>query len=138
MDRVAAARRRSGSRGEALAARHLEALGWEILGSRVRVGRDEIDLLAVEPGPPRTLVLVEVRTRTTSRFGSPEESLDRRKLARLYRAAFELRSRGTLADGRPLPELPWRVDLIAVDDAPALDREAGGVAIRHLRALEPG
>ena len=137
MDRAAAARRHSGLRGESLAARHLEALGWEILAARVRVGRDEIDLLAVEPGPPRTLVVVEVRTRTTARCGTPEESVDRRKIRRLYRAWFALRALGRLPDGRALPVLPWRVDLLAIDDAPALDRGAGGVTFRHLRGLEP-
>ena len=63
--------------------------------------------------------------------------MDRRKVARLYRAAAGLRSIGVLPDGRALPAHPWRVDLVAVDDAPAIGPGAGGPAIRHLRALEP-
>ena len=137
-DRLARSRRASGERGERLAAGYLETLGWTVLASRVRVGRDEIDLLALEPGPPAWLVVVEVRMRSSSRYGSPEESVDRRKVARLYRAAAGLRAMGTLPDGRPLPARPWRVDLVAVDDAPAIGPGAGGPAIRHLRALEPG
>jgi putative endonuclease len=135
---LARRRHRSGERGEALAAGHLRSIGWEVLGTRVRVGRDEIDLLAVEPGPPRAIVVVEVRTRATSRFGTPEESVDRRKVARLYRAAAALRARGCLSDGTAIPSLTWRVDLLAVDDAPALGPDAGGVTFRHVRALEPG
>lgn len=134
---LARRRRASGERGEALAARHLEALGWTVLARRVRVGRDEIDLVAVEPGPPSALVIVEVRTRAGGRFGSPEESVDRRKVARLYRAAAALRAIGTLPGGTPIPALPWRVDLVAVDDAPAIGPGAGGPAFRHVRALEP-
>jgi putative endonuclease len=134
---LARRRRASGERGEALAARHLEALGWTVLARRVRVGRDEIDLVAVDPGPPSALVIVEVRTRVSGRFGSPEESVDRRKVARLYRAAAALRAIGTLPAGTPIPALPWRVDLVAVDDAPAIGPGAGGPAFRHVRALEP-
>ena len=136
-ERLARSRRASGERGERLAAGYLQTLGWTILATRVRVGRDEIDLLALEPGPPASLVAVEVRTRSSSRYGSPEESVDRRKIARLYRAAAGLRAIGTLPDGSALPAHSWRVDLVAVDDAPAIGPGAGGPTIRHLRALEP-
>ena len=135
--RLARSRRASGERGERLAAAYLESLGWTVLATRVRVARDEIDLLALEPGPPARVVVVEVRTRSSGRYGSPEESVDRQKVARLYRAAAGLRAIGVLPDGRALPAHPWRVDLVAVDDAPAIGPGAGGPAIRHLRALEP-
>ena len=130
-------RQRRGERGEDAAAAYLQGLGWRLLARRVHVGRDEIDLLALEPGATPTLVLVEVRTRSTSRFGSPEESVDSAKVRRLYRAAAALRAAGRLPDGRELPRLPWRIDLVAVDEAPAIGPGAGGRAVRHLRALEP-
>jgi putative endonuclease len=130
-------RRRHGDRAEALAARHLVALGWSVLGRQLAVGADEIDLLCLDPGPPRTIVVVEVRSHATSRFGPPEESVDRRKVLRLYRAAGALRGLATLAGGQPLPRLPWRVDLLAVDAAPALARGVGGPVIRHVRGLRP-
>ncbi|MDA8201406.1 MAG: YraN family protein [Chloroflexi bacterium] len=138
---LARLRRRSGERGEALAAAHLESIGWTIVARRVRVGRDEIDVLAVEPsgtpGNSGTLVVVEVRTRTTDRYGTPEESVDRAKVRRLYRAASRLRALPELPDGTPVPPLPLRVDLLAVDDAPAIGPGAGGPTFRHLRAIEP-
>ena len=130
-------RDRRGRHGEDLAAAYLEGLGWDVLARRLRVGRAEIDVLAIEPGEPPSLVVVEVRSRSTSRFGSPEESVDAAKVHRLYRAAAELRSAGVLPDGRPLPRLPWRLDLVAVDDAPSIGPGAGGRALRHLRGLEP-
>ena len=132
------ARDRSGRRGEALVAAHLGSIGWTVLARRLHVGRDEIDLLAVDPGPPRAVVVVEVRTRTSSRYGTAEESVDRRKIARLYRAAAALRALGTLPGGAPLPRGPWRVDVLTVDDAPAIAPGAGGPTIRHHRAVEPG
>jgi putative endonuclease len=126
-------RQRRGAWAERIAGQHLTALGWQVLASNVRVGRDEIDLLAVESGGQSsraTLVVVEVRGLHSRGFGAPEESVDRAKVARLYRAALALQAAGRLPHGEPLPRAPWRVDLIVVDarhDPPLL---------RHLRALE--
>lgn len=110
----------------------------------VQVGRDEIDVVAVEPadragaaGRGATLVFVEVRSHTTSRFGLPEESVDRRKVTRLYRSAQALIRIGRLPDGSRLPRLRWRVDLIAIDVRPALGEGLGGAAIRHVRGVTP-
>jgi Holliday junction resolvase-like predicted endonuclease len=103
----------------------------------VRVGRDEIDILALEPGLAPTLVFVEVRSHTTARFGLPEESVDGRKVGRLYRAALALRRLGRLGDGTPLPRVDWRVDLILVDVRPALAADVGGPVLRHIRGIRP-
>jgi hypothetical protein len=54
------AAQRIGDAGEALIASRLEGAGWTILARNVRVGRDELDLVAIDPGPPRALVVVEV------------------------------------------------------------------------------
>ena len=123
-------RRRSGDAAEARAAERLVQGGWRIVAKQLRVGRDEIDILAIDPGPPPTLVVVEVRSRTVSRFGRPEERVDPAKVRRLYRAAASLRAAGRLPDGTLLPSMAWRVDLLAVDPRPA--------PIRHLRGLIPG
>lgn len=115
---------RTGDAAEAMVAAHLTALGWALLGARIRVGRSEVDLLAVDPGPPRALVVVEVRWRGRRDFGLPEETVDGRKRARLHRAGFVLRDLGRMADGTTVPNLPLRFDLVAV--------EPGGV-LRHHR-----
>ena len=96
--------------------------GWRVLGRNVVVGRDEIDILAIDPGPPAELVFVEVRSATSDRFGTPEERVDRDKVAHLYRASRAL----TAPHG-----LRRRVDLVVVD------RRSGQSALRHLRAIEP-
>ncbi|HEX5465178.1 MAG TPA: YraN family protein [Candidatus Limnocylindrales bacterium] len=132
------ARRQHGDRAEALVARGLAAGGWTIVGRNVRVGRDELDLVALDPGPPATLVAVEVRSVSSGRFGPPEARVDGAKVRRCYRAAFALRAAGCLPGGAPLPRLPWRVDLVAVELDPSLGRGLGGPVVRHLRGLYPG
>ena len=126
------AAQRIGDAAEAQAAARLVGLGWTILAANLRIGRDEIDLLAVDPGPPRALVVVEVRRRGRRDFGLPEETLDRRKRAALRRAAGTLMGRQALPDGTPLPPLPLRVDLVAIDAGPA-----GLGSLRHHRGLRP-
>lgn len=105
----------AGDRAEASAAVHLEGLGWRVLGRHVRVGRAEVDLLAVDPGPPAALVIVEVRWRSRRDFGLPEETVGHAKRTSLRRAGFRLRETGALHDGTEIPSLPLRFDLVAVE-----------------------
>jgi putative endonuclease len=109
------AAQRAGDAAEAGVAADLIARGWLVLARQLRVGRAEIDLLAIDPGPPRTLVIVEVRWRAGRHFGLAEETVDGRKRSRLRRAAFTLRDAGALPDGVALPALPLRFDLIVVE-----------------------
>jgi len=122
-------RQKRGAEGELVAAAHLTALGWRVIARNLRVGRDEIDILAVDNGPPRTLVVVEVRSLSTAAFGHPEERVDRSKVGRLYRALAGLTA--SLESDDEFARLPRRVDLVVVD------RRSGRAEIRHMRALEP-
>jgi Holliday junction resolvase-like predicted endonuclease len=123
---------RVGAAVERLIAERLVASGWTILGRNVRLGRDELDLVAVDAGPPAALVVIEVRWRGRRDFGLAEESLDRRKRAALRRAIGAILAAGILPDGTPLPRLPVRIDLVAVDPGPD-----GRPAIRHHRGFQP-
>jgi putative endonuclease len=98
-----------------LVAAQLAAAGWTILGRQVRVGRAELDIVAIDPGPPANVVIVEVRFRRTRDFGLPEETIDHRKLARLRVAAHALRALGTLPDGTRLPPLALRLDIVVIE-----------------------
>ena len=62
-----------GLRGEEAAARFLKKLGYVIVarGQRDKIG--EIDLIAVDG---RTVVFVEVKTRTADQKGLPAEAVD--------------------------------------------------------------
>ena len=133
------ARRRAGDSAEDAVAGHLAAAGWAILARNVRIGRSEVDIVAIEPGHGGALVVVEVRSRTSAGFGEPEESVDAAKVGRLYRIASELLRAGRLPDGRLLPgdiaaSGAFRVDLVAVVRAGPL---AAWTIRRHLRGLLP-
>jgi putative endonuclease len=121
---------RVGDAAERLVADRLAAAGWTILARNLRLGRDEVDLLAVDPGPPPQLVVVEVRRRGRRDFGLAEESLGQRKRAALRRAVGGLMAGGVLPDGEPIPRLGLRLDLVAIDDAPD-----GRTSIRHHRGI---
>lgn len=123
---------RAGAAAERLVAVRLAGAGWTILGRNVRLGRDELDLVAVDPGPPRALVVLEVRWRGRRDFGLAEETIDRRKRLAMRRAVGALLESGTLPDGTPIPPLPLRIDLVAVDLDPR-----GRPSIRHHRGFRP-
>ncbi len=97
-----------GSVAEAATASWLEACGWRVLGRRYRSrGGGEVDLVMLDPG--RVLVGIEVRARRTGRAGSPEETVDARRVGRIARslAAFAAAG-GVTHDG-------LRVDLVAAE-----------------------
>jgi putative endonuclease len=127
---VRTSRQAAGDAAEQAVARHLAASGWRILARNLHVGRAEIDLLAVDPGPPARLVAVEVRWRRRRDFGLPEETVDRHKQARLRAAVGRLVAADTLPDGSRLPGHPPAIDIVVVEPGPG---PATAATIRHLR-----
>jgi len=123
---------RAGDAAEDHVAARLSARGWRILGRRVRAGRSELDLVAVDPGPPRTLVIVEVRWRRRRDFGLPEETVDHRKLAHLRAGVGRLLEAGRLPDGTVLPDLPIRLDLVVLEPP---SPPGGPAQVRHHRGI---
>ena len=124
-------RGRIGAAAESAAADRLRQDGWTILARNLRVGGHELDLLARDPLD--ALVVVEVRARSGPAFGSGLESVDARKVARLYRAAAMLRRSGHPAVGPGPLAQPLRVDLLTL-------RRAGDGSWQveaHLHGLEP-
>ena len=124
----------------------LAALGWQILARNVHSGRSELDIVAVDPGPPARLVVVEVRWRRSRAFGSPEESLDYRKRRLLRIGVARLLERGCIPDGSALPRLPIAVDLAVVEPGSAVVPVPGSTATssetearrRRARRSRPG
>ncbi len=125
----------AGDAAEQLVVAHLRAAGWTILARQVRIARSELDILAVDPGPPGALVAVEVRWRRRREFGLAEETFDRRKSGRVVRGVLALLERGRLPDGRPVPRLPLRIDLVVLEPA-----DGGGdpPRLRHHPAASGG
>ncbi len=98
-------RRSLGRRGEGLATTYLEKKGYLILQRNYRGGGGEMDIVAQEGD---CLVFVEVRTRSTREYGTPEESITPSKAQRLIEVAQGyLQEQGE--SGRE-----WRIDLVAI------------------------
>ncbi|MFN3858827.1 MAG: YraN family protein [Caulobacter sp.] len=96
--------RRSGRRAEVIAALHLMARGYRILGFRLRTPQGEIDLLAVKGA---VLAVVEVKSRMSLETALDAVGFDQRD--RLRRAA------AAIARGRPaLAGRTIRLDLFAL------------------------
>jgi putative endonuclease len=70
-----------GRAGEMRAAEYLREQGYEILALNWRCPQGELDIVAASG---RHLVVVEVKTRRSDRFGHPFEAVDGRKRARLW------------------------------------------------------
>ena len=73
-----------GSKGEAIAADYLKTRGFELLEQNYRSGKSEIDLIAKES---EVLVFVEVKARTSSLYGNPEDFVDEAKAAKIIEGA---------------------------------------------------
>ncbi len=73
-----------GQAGEERAAQFLIAKGWQILARNFSVPAGELDLVACDG---KTLVFVEVKTRTHETYGGPLAAVTKAKQARLFRAA---------------------------------------------------
>src|SRR3954451_18118044 len=102
----------AGDAAETLVADRLIEAGWTVMARNVHVGRHEIDLVAVDPGPPAALVIIEVRWRTGRDFGLPEETVDHRKRVRVRGPASGPLERAPSPGGPPSPPLPLRFALV--------------------------
>ena len=116
--RTRTAAQRLGDDAEALVAERLTEQGWTVLARNDHVGRHELDLVAVDPGPPARLVIIEVRLRSSRAFGLAEETVDFRKRRRVREATSRIIAAGVLPDGRPLPPLQPRFDIVVVEPDP--------------------
>jgi putative endonuclease len=74
----------TGKKGEALAIAYLQAKGFTVLHQNWRYSRYEVDIIAEKEG---VLHFVEVKTRRSTQFGTPEESVDEKKILNLMNAS---------------------------------------------------
>jgi putative endonuclease len=75
-----------GALGEELAAEHLVGLGLVVLDRNWRCRYGELDLIAADVSA-RSLVFVEVKTRTSDQFGGLAQAVTGNKVRRLRRLA---------------------------------------------------
>ena len=99
-------RRDVGILGEKLAGDFLIKRGYHILETNYRCPEGEIDIVARHKD---SLVFIEVRTKKSWQFGSPEESITPAKMARLRAVAAHY--------GQTHNNLPpsWRIDVVAIE-----------------------
>lgn len=76
---------RTGRIGEAQAENFLKKAGLKIIARNVRVGYDELDLIARQGD---ALIFVEVKTRASEEFGRPASAVNLAKRKKLSRAAM--------------------------------------------------
>jgi len=115
-------RKRLGQSGEDLACRFLKKQGYKILGRNLRYKFGEIDILA-EDG--EDIVLVEVKTKTSSDFGQPFEEVDyfkKKKLEQLCRFLTQ-----------KYPEKNIRVDVVSIEIGLPAGEAGERPKIEHLK-----
>lgn len=96
-----------GERGEILARRYLKRRGWRIVTNNLRIGKDEVDILALSP-KGEVLALLEVRT-TTNCDRDPRLTVGHEKRRCMLRASRQMA--GLAAQHR----CSLRLDLITVN-----------------------
>jgi putative endonuclease len=99
-------RKTVGLLGEKLAREFLKKKGYRVRELNFRCRNGEIDIIAEKDD---YLIFVEVRTKTTTSFGTPEESITFAKKERLIALAlYYLNSHPNLSS-------LWRIDFIAIE-----------------------
>ena len=100
-----ATRKTIGLQGEHEAARYLRQRGYIIISRRERILNGDIDIVALDK---RTVVFVEVRSKTTTERGHPAETIDARKKQRICSLANAYIKQHRLED------YSFRLDVVTV------------------------
>jgi len=116
-----AAKDEVGRHGETIVARLLEEQGWQLLARNWRCEFGELDIVARDG---ECLVAVEVKTRRSAAYGSPQEAVTAAKLRRLRRLV------GAWLERQDHTFREVRIDVCAV----TLPR-AGAAVVEHLRGV---
>lgn len=111
-----------GQFGETIAKRFLESRGYEIVDQNVKKSYKEIDIVALFG---KTLVFVEVKTRTSFLFGSAEDAIGHKKIRYLKQAM------GMYLGGYKNNYDDIRLDFIAVD----INKKEKSANIKHYKDI---
>lgn len=105
-----------GAWGEEIAVHFLLQNGYTILGRNMRFSHFELDIVARKDD---ALIFVEVKTRSSNRFGFPEDAVTPRKITRLVMAAE------SYLEQNPASPDTWQFDILAItrqaDGPPAIE-----------------
>jgi len=111
-----------GKLGEDFAVAYLNKQGYEIIDRNFRIRGGEIDIIALHQN---TLIFIEVKTRSSSEFGTPLEAISYWKLKSLIKTAEFYKVKH--------PKLPesMRIDAIGV----ILDNQNNLVSIEYIKNI---
>ena len=98
-------KQRLGRWGETAAANFFAQNGYQVVAKNLRTPYGEIDLLVEKDG---VIVFVEVKTRSGTGYGQPEEAVTKEKQGHLLAAI------AYYWQHNPQEETDWRVDVVAV------------------------
>ena len=93
-----------GKKGEQMAVDYLKAKGYEILNRNYRFDKAEVDIIARQN---ETLAIIEVKTRTNTDFGNPQDFVKPKQIQRLVKAVDEYVTVNNL-------DVEVRFDIIAI------------------------
>ena len=117
-----------GMRGEQFAVEFLASQGFQVIDRNFRIRGGEIDIIAIETDSQtkeKTLVFLEVKTRSSTDFGEPLEAIGYYKMRALIRATqfYKLKH----------PRLP---DLMRIDAVSVLVNDVGQLLdIEHIKNI---
>ena len=114
-----------GQRSELLAVHYLKLQGYRILETNYRADAGEIDIIARDK---KTIVFVEVKARSSGRFGSPKAAVTPAKQRKISMAALEYLKRTDQTGARA------RFDVVAIDTAagtPAIEVVKNAFALAY-------
>ncbi len=94
-----------GNFGEKYAQAYLKDKGYEILSVNESSKYAEIDIIAIDRD---TLVFVEVKTRSSTKFGSPTSAVGKRKIAQIKKGAHYF-----IKTHKSLPK-KTRIEIVAI------------------------
>ncbi len=115
--------------GEGIAAAFLERKGYTIIDRNYFTPEGELDIIALlEEQDEQVLVFVEVKTRTSDKYGYPEEAFSHKKWNHMLNAI------GLYLHERPEYEEAWQVDLIAIQKLSS----KGPIDIEHFENIVMG
>lgn len=113
-----------GQFGEGLAREYLIKHKYKIIGANIKINYKEIDIVAVKN---KELIFVEVKTRTSRRFGGADESVFTGKTKNLRQAVGlylrQMDKKNKYSD--------IRLDLIAID----INRADKSAKIKHYKSI---
>ena len=107
-----------GKIGEKIAKKYLEDKDFRILGENLTIQWGEIDLIAEKYG---RMHVIEVKFRTSIKYGRPEEAITRHKITKLWRTAQIYRRQNELM------HIPWQMDIISI----LLDKGSKKAQVRY-------